>query len=99
MQHYSQIPFAGPSSLVNANGTASIAPQDTTLQPPQLAPQPPQPSQLPEASGLVAKGDWTKDLVKLAKTAELKYVTNSFVKHSSFFAFTDFPFKIDRAKS
>ena len=27
-------------------------------------------------SPLVAQGDWTKNLVQLAKTAELKYVSN-----------------------
>ena len=30
---------------------------------------------VPAAAPLVAKGDWTKDLVQLAKTAELKYVS------------------------
>ena len=33
---------------------------------------------VPTAAPLVAKGDWTKDLVQLAKTAELKYVSVSF---------------------
>ncbi|KAF8065321.1 hypothetical protein FPV67DRAFT_178613 [Lyophyllum atratum] len=58
------------------NGNAGIAPQDTTHQP-QQQPQHLQPSQSAgPATGtstpLVATGDWTKDLVHLAKTAELK---------------------------
>lgn len=63
------------------NGNAGIAPQDTTRQP-QHQPQQQQPPQqqsqngtpVPNAAPLVATGDWTKDLVHLAKTAELKYV-------------------------
>ena len=52
------------------NGSAGIAPQDTTHQPHQS-----QPGNVISSSGpLVATGDWTKDLVQLAKTAELKYV-------------------------
>lgn len=56
---------AGPSSLNmgGAAGTGAIAPLDTTTQPAQA-----------NASPLVATGDWTKDLVQLAKTAELKCV-------------------------
>ncbi|KIM86318.1 hypothetical protein PILCRDRAFT_65167 [Piloderma croceum F 1598] len=48
---------AGPSG----NG---VAPLDTTTQPQPLAQANPSP--------LIATGDWTKDLVHLAKTAELK---------------------------
>jgi hypothetical protein len=77
-QIYSQIPFAGPSSLANANGTASISPQETTLQSQQNQQQQQQlllHQQQQQGQGpLVATGDWTKDLVHLAKTAELKYV-------------------------
>ncbi|KAG5720798.1 hypothetical protein E4T56_gene4176 [Termitomyces sp. T112] len=51
------------------NGSAGIAPQDTTHHhPPQSQSQP----QANTSSPLVATGDWTKDLVHLAKTAELK---------------------------
>ncbi|KAF5368785.1 hypothetical protein D9615_010394 [Tricholomella constricta] len=59
------------------NGNAGVAPQDTTHQP---TPQPhhQQPSQPATGTStptpLIATGDWTKDLVHLAKTAELKYV-------------------------
>ena len=64
-----------------------VAPKDTQHQPlnqsqPQQQP-PPQPQQQPQpqaaqgsgtSAPLVATGDWTKDLVHLAKTAELKCV-------------------------
>jgi hypothetical protein len=60
---------AGPSAppttqVMNAGPSAStsVAPLDTAAQPAQA-----------NASPLVATGDWTKDLVHLAKTAELKY--------------------------
>jgi hypothetical protein len=63
---------AGPSVAVatqvmsaGPSGNTSVAPLDTTTQPAQA-----------NASPLVATGDWTKDLVHLAKTAELKYVYN-----------------------
>jgi hypothetical protein len=55
----SQVMNAGPS------GNNSVAPLDTTTQP-----QPPTQS---NPSPLIATGNWTKDLVQLAKTAELKY--------------------------
>ena len=64
-----------------------VAPKDTQHQPqpqqqqqPQPQPQSQQPQQQAAAQGsgtsapLVATGDWTKDLVHLAKTAELKCV-------------------------
>lgn len=62
---------AGPSVAVatqvnlsaGPSGNTSVAPLDTTTQLAQA-----------NASPLVATGDWTKDLVHLAKTAELKYV-------------------------
>ena len=72
-----------------ANPFTHVAPNDTQHQPqsqPQQLPQPqpqptqPQPPQQQAAQGsstsapLVATGDWTKDLVHLAKTAELKCV-------------------------
>ncbi|KAG6829876.1 hypothetical protein H0H92_003221 [Tricholoma furcatifolium] len=57
------------------NGSTGIAPQDTTHHH-QPTPQPQQPQQQQPQAGqstpLVATGDWTKDLVHLAKTAELK---------------------------
>jgi hypothetical protein len=68
----------------------TVAPQDTTRQP-QATPQPPAqqqpqqqnavagPSTGAQSSPLVATGDWTKDLVHLAKTAELKYVSDSVI--------------------
>ncbi|KAF4603470.1 hypothetical protein EYR38_003883 [Pleurotus pulmonarius] len=66
--------------------TTTIAPQDTTKQPPPQVQQPQQPQQTqqhqqPQSNNganagtsvpLIATGDWTKDLVHLAKTAELK---------------------------
>jgi hypothetical protein len=62
--------YAGPST---SHGGTGITPQDTAQQQPAGA----QGQQLPGASGgalpLVATGDWTKDLVHLAKTAELKW--------------------------
>ncbi|KAG5642926.1 hypothetical protein DXG03_001877 [Asterophora parasitica] len=60
------------------NGNAGVAPQDTTRQPtPQVAQQQQQQQSQPAAGSstltpLIATGDWTKDLVHLAKTAELK---------------------------
>jgi hypothetical protein len=53
-----------PSQVMSAgpSGSTSVAPLDTTTQPTQA-----------NALPLVATGDWTKDLVHLAKTAELKY--------------------------
>jgi hypothetical protein len=51
------------------NGNVGVSPQDTTHQP--------QSQGIGMAGGvpLVATGDWTKDLVHLAKTAELKCVS------------------------
>ena len=46
----------------NHSGMGTIAPHETTTQPAQTS------------APLVATGDWTKDLVHLAKTAELKCV-------------------------
>jgi hypothetical protein len=65
---------AGPSTSTAApqvitipaagpSGSLSVPPLDTTTPPTQA-----------NVSPLVATGDWTKDLVHLAKTAELKYV-------------------------
>lgn len=64
------------------NGNLGIAPQDTTRQHLQHLQQHHQLQQQQSQNGtpvsnaapLVATGDWTKDLVHLAKTAELKYV-------------------------
>lgn len=59
--------------------TTTIAPKDTTKQPPPQIQQPQQPQSNNGANAgtsvpLIATGDWTKDLVHLAKTAELKSV-------------------------
>jgi hypothetical protein len=54
----SQVMNAGPS------GNNSVAPLDTTTQPQ---------TQANSSSPLVATGNWTENLVQLAKTAELKY--------------------------
>jgi hypothetical protein len=70
-QQYSSTPnsyltHAGPStsaSSMNPDSGNSLIPLDTANQP-----------SLAHTSPLVATGDWTKDLVHLAKTAELKYV-------------------------
>ncbi|KNZ76266.1 hypothetical protein J132_11136 [Termitomyces sp. J132] len=65
--HYMGPPGTAIPSIIN--GSAGIAPQDTTHHhPPQSQSQP----QANTSSPLVATGDWTKDLVHLAKTAELK---------------------------
>ena len=72
-----------------------VAPKDTQHQPqsqPQPQPQPQQPQQqAAQGSGpsapLVATGDWTKDLVHLAKTAELKCVFYSSMSHSSWLVY------------
>ncbi|KAG6888147.1 hypothetical protein C0995_010316 [Termitomyces sp. Mi166 len=69
--HYTGPPgTAIPAQIINGN--IGIAPQDTTHHPhtPQSQSQP-QP-QASTSTPLVATGDWTKDLVHLAKTAELK---------------------------
>ncbi|RDB22251.1 hypothetical protein Hypma_010767 [Hypsizygus marmoreus] len=80
------IHYTGPSVHQVLNGNAGIAPQDTTRQPqPQVQHQQQQHQQQQQQSQavgsagagastvpLVATGDWTKDLVHLAKTAELK---------------------------
>ncbi|KAG6822556.1 hypothetical protein H0H93_005315, partial [Arthromyces matolae] len=61
--HYAGPPgTAIPPQIINQN--PGIAPHDTTHQ----ALQQPQPG---SSTTLVATGDWTKDLVHLAKTAEL----------------------------
>ncbi len=49
------------------------------------------PSTSAQASGpVIAKGDWTKDLVHLAKTAELKWVISFFVFPLNNFLFRSF---------
>lgn len=53
----------GMNQNQNHAGMGTIAPHETTKQPAQANTTP-----------LVATGDWTKDLVHLAKTAELKCV-------------------------
>ncbi|KAG6840200.1 hypothetical protein C0991_008256 [Blastosporella zonata] len=61
-----------PSQIINGN--TGIAPQDTTHhpQPTQHLQQQQQHAGTSTPTPLVATGDWTKDLVHLAKTAELK---------------------------
>jgi hypothetical protein len=52
----------------SAAGPSTIAPHATTTTPPTVAP-----SLVPlKSQPLVATGDWTTELVQLAKTAELK---------------------------
>jgi hypothetical protein len=78
-----------------ANPFTHVAPKDTQHQPqpqPQQQPQPlPQQPQQQAAQGsstgapLVATGDWTKDLVHLAKTAELKCVFIIDVSHCGWY--------------
>jgi len=68
--------YAGPSTS-HASTSTGIAPQDTTQQQQQQQTQVQTVQHLPGGGGagpapLVATGDWTKDLVHLAKTAELK---------------------------
>lgn len=86
-QHHPQphyVHYTPPTALPFTH----VAPKDTQHQPqsqaqPQPQPQQPQPQQLQQqqaaqgsgsSAPLVATGDWTKDLVHLAKTAELKCV-------------------------
>ncbi|KAJ7580716.1 hypothetical protein C8J56DRAFT_960693 [Mycena floridula] len=58
MSHHPQyIHYTGPSGSLPVPQPLAVAPQDTLVQP-----------NVP----IVAAGDWTKDLVHLAKTAELK---------------------------
>ena len=81
-QHQQYVHYTPPPPLPFTH----VAPKDTQHQPqsqsqpqqqPQIQPQQPQ-QQAAQGSGtsapLVATGDWTKDLVHLAKTAELKCV-------------------------
>jgi hypothetical protein len=79
-QHHSQQPHYVHYSPPTAHPFTHVAPKDTQHQP---QPQPQQQTQAPQqqaaqgsssSAPLVATGDWTKDLVQLAKTAELKYV-------------------------
>jgi hypothetical protein len=64
LQSFAPNAFAGPST-----GSESISPQATTHEEPQQQQHQP----------VVATGDWTKDLIHLAKTAELKYVLHIIV--------------------
>ena len=81
-QHHPQQPHYVHYTPPTAHPFTHVAPKDTQHQPQSQAqqqPQQPQPQpQAAQGSGssapLVATGDWTKDLVHLAKTAELKYV-------------------------
>lgn len=81
-QHPQYVHYTGPTTQVINNNTG-VSPQDTTHQPQQN-------QQLQQGAGLVpgsstplvATGDWTKDLIHLAKTAELKYVHLSFSEKS-----------------
>jgi len=86
MAHFIQYTGPQPQTVqphaIHISG--SVAPQDTTRQPivhhhHYQQQQHPQASASTHASvsasgsGVLAQGDWTKDLVQLAKTAELKY--------------------------
>lgn len=79
-QHHPQQPHYVHYTPPTANPFTHVAPKDIQRQSqsqPQQQPQQPQPQQqAAQGSGssapLVATGDWTKDLVHLAKTAELK---------------------------
>lgn len=54
----------------------TVAPNDTFTQPtPTSASQPQTPATQTQSTPLIAQGDWTKNLVHLAKTAELKCVS------------------------
>jgi hypothetical protein len=78
-QHHPQQPHYVHYTPPTAHPFTHVAPKDTQHQPPQQ-PQPQLQPQQQAAQGtgssapLVATGDWTKDLVHLAKTAELKCV-------------------------
>jgi hypothetical protein len=78
-QHHQHLPQQLPVNTIN-----HVALNDTQTQPIQAHQQPTVVPVQPVAStsaqanspggAIVAKGDWTKDLVHLAKTAELKCV-------------------------
>ena len=73
-QHPQYVHYTGPTVQV-INSNAGVSPQDTTHQPQQNQQQQQAAGLIPGGSTpLVATGDWTKDLIHLAKTAELKYV-------------------------
>jgi len=90
-QHHPHYVHYTPPTALSSPFT-HVAPKDTQHQPQpqpqqQPQPQPQQPQQQPAQGSattapLVATGDWTKDLVHLAKTAELKCV---FIIDVSFF--------------
>ncbi|KAG6895692.1 hypothetical protein C0992_013245 [Termitomyces sp. T32_za158] len=74
--HHTQpqyVHYTGPpgSAIPIINGSVGIAPQDNTHHH-QHTPQSQSQPQAGTSTPLVATGDWTKDLVHLAKTAELK---------------------------
>jgi len=82
-QHHPQQPHYVHYTPPTAHPFTHVAPKDTQRQPqsqsqqqqqPQSQPQQQQPAQgsAGPSTPLVATGDWTKDLVHLAKTAELK---------------------------
>jgi hypothetical protein len=78
VQHHPQ-PQHHPHQL----NITHVAPNDTqaqSIQPTVVVPQHPVASTSAQAAAstpaaIIAKGDWTKDLVQLAKTAELKSVS------------------------
>jgi len=71
-QHSQYVHYTGPPVQV-INNTTGVSSQDIIHQPQQNQPQQQGASLIPGSSTpLVATGDWTKDLIHLAKTAELK---------------------------
>ena len=73
-QHAQYVHYTGPTVQV-VNNTTSVSSQDATHQPQPSQQQQQGAGVIPgNSTPLVATGDWTKDLIHLAKTAELKYV-------------------------
>jgi hypothetical protein len=79
-QHPLYVHYTGPSTVQVVTNNAGVASHDTTHLHQQNQQQQQGPSLIPSTSTtpLVATGDWTKDLIHLAKTAELKYVSVCF---------------------
>jgi hypothetical protein len=73
-QHPQYVHYTGPSTVQVINTNTGVSPQDTTHQHQQNQQQQQGASLTSSSTPLVATGDWTKDLIHLAKTAELKYV-------------------------
>ena len=74
-QHSQYVHYTGPPVQVINNNAGVQSSQDIPHQPQQNHQQQQGAALTPSSSTpLVATGDWTKDLIHLAKTAELKYV-------------------------